>query len=233
MSQIVNESTSQTGETLQQQVYLCLKQRILNMDYKPGQQLFDTQIADELGFSRTPVRDAMRQLEHEGLLVSQARQGWRVYSLSIDDIHQIFDIKMAVEGMVVRRAAKCTDEKLRAALKETMQRMKATAQAGDFDAWMQADTQMHDIFFAMGPNERATRIVKSLNEQWFRLRIGFMTLHGRMQRSCQEHEPVVDSILAGNEDEAERCMRSHIEHVHGELVNLLVKMVLPFTEGSV
>ena len=62
MSQIVTESASQTGETLQQQVYLCLKQRILNMDYKPGQQLFDTQIADELGFSRTPVRDAMRQL---------------------------------------------------------------------------------------------------------------------------------------------------------------------------
>jgi DNA-binding GntR family transcriptional regulator len=220
-------------ELLPQFAYSYIKERILNRVFTPGQQLTDTHLAEELGISRTPVRDALRQLTYEGLLVNQARRGWQVYSLSLEDIHEIFDLKVVLEGMIAGHAARCQDEEKRALLKDTMEKMKRAANANDFDTWREADHELHQIIFSMTPNERAWRIVENLNEQWYRLRIGYIALEGRIQRSCLEHEPIVLSILAGKEEEAERCMRVHIENIQKELVHMLVNMVFPFTKGGV
>ena len=82
----------------------------MKLELKPGAYLTDSQIAAEVNISRTPVREAFYRLEHEGLLVNQARRGWRVYTLSLQDIEQIFESKEALEGMVSRQAAACRDE---------------------------------------------------------------------------------------------------------------------------
>jgi len=222
-----------TTEPLPQIAYLYIKERILNRIFKPGQQLNDTQIAEELGISRTPVRDALRQLAYEGFLVNQARQGWQVYSLSLEDIHEIFDLKAVLEGMTARQAARCQDEDKRTLLKKTMEKMKQAAEANDFNTWREADHELHRVIFSMAFNERAWRIVENLNDQWYRLRIGYIALEGRIQRSCTEHEPIVISILAGEEEEAERYIRLHIEKVHQDLVHMLVNIVFPFTKGGV
>ena len=80
-------------ETFQHQAYEYVKEQIINLRYKPSQVITDTLVAQELNISRTPVREAFYRLENEGLLINEARRGWRVYSLSIDDIHELFDIK--------------------------------------------------------------------------------------------------------------------------------------------
>jgi DNA-binding GntR family transcriptional regulator len=233
-----NESTTrrQPGEsatTYQQQAYDLVKARIMNLDLKPGQYVTDNQIADELNISRTPVRDALRLLEHEGFLINEARRGWKVYSLSLEDIHEIFDTKVALEGMIARRAVECQDEGLRSALREAMDRMHRAAEADDPDAWQEADSQLHHIIFAMGANERATRIIQNLNEQWHRVRIGFLAMQGRIERSNPEHEAIVESILVGDGQEAERLMRIYLNNVREELVRLLVNLVLPFVQEGV
>jgi DNA-binding GntR family transcriptional regulator len=219
--------------TYRQQAYKVVKARILNRDLKPGQYIADSEIAAELNISRTPVREALRDLEHEGFLVNQPRQGWRVYSLSLEDIHEIFDIKLALESMVARRAAQCTDRQKQAALREAMELMKQAAATHDYEAWRQADIDLHRTIFAMGPNGQAARIVDHLNDQWYRLRIGFLALQGRTEQSNHEHEPVVAAILAGDADEAEIQMRLHINNVRQELEHLLVNLVLPFTQAGV
>jgi len=224
---------AEASGTFQRQVYDSVKSRILNRDFKPGQYITDKQIAEELNISRTPVREALRILEHEGFLISQARQGWKVYTLSLEDIHGIFDIKLAVESMVAGKAAACTDEEKRANLKNALERMRQAVSATDYEAWRQADAELHHAIFAMYSNERALRIVENLNEQWYRLRIGFVALKGRMERSFHEHVPLVESILAGNGEEAERHMRAHINNVQEELVHLLVNVVLPFVQEGV
>ena len=111
----------------------------MKLELKPGAYLTDSQIATEVNISRTPVREAFRRLEHEGLLVNQARRGWRVYTLSLQDIEEIFDIKVALEGMIARQAARCQDEGLRAALDRALERMIAASQAEAAEAWHQAD----------------------------------------------------------------------------------------------
>jgi len=228
-SKLVRESAT----TYQQQAYDFVKAQIMNLDLKPGQYVTDSQVADELGISRTPVREALRRLEQEGLLINQARRGWKVYTLSLDDIHEIFDIKANLEGMLARRAAECQDQTLRRALGDAMERMKRAAAADDPDAWHEADFQLHRVISAMASNERASGIIQNLNDQWHRVRIGFVAMQGRIERSNSEHEAIVDRILAGDGKEAERLMRVHLNNVRQELVRLLVNLVLPFVEEGV
>ena len=114
-----------------------------------------------------------------------------------------------------------------------MERMKQAAAADDDEAWRQADVELHDTLFSMCPNERAARIIQNLNEQWWRVRIGFLAMQGRIERSNPEHEAIVESILAGDGKEAEHLMRVYLNNVREELVRLLVNLVLPFVQEGV
>jgi len=230
---IIGTQPAKSVETFQQMAYDFVKSRIMNLEFKPGQRVKDSQIADDLNISRTPVRDALRLLEHEGFLISEARQGWKVYSLSLEDIHEIFDIKMALESMITGQAAECDDEEKRATLRGIMKRMKQAAKANDDEAWIEADRELHDTIFSMSSNERASRIIRNLNEQWWRVRIGFLAMQGRIDRSNPEHEAIVESILAGDSEEAERLMRVHLNNLREELVRLLVNLVFPFAQEGV
>lgn len=224
---------ARAATTYQQQAYVFVKEAILTLGYKPGEYISDKQIAEELKISRTPVREAFRRLENEGFLVNEARRGWRVYTLSLQDIHEIFDLKVEIEGMLARKAAACTDEGLRTGLRGAMQEMKQAAAAGDTDAWFQADRKLHDILYQMAGNERGQTIVDTLNAQWHRVRIGFSAMEGRIQRSVPEHEAFVSGVLAGEGEEAEAEMRRHLNQVREELERLLVNMVLPFAQNGI
>ena len=222
-----------SNTTFQQQAYDYIRRQIISLGFKPGEYVTDTEIAGHLNISRTPVREAFYRLEKEGLLINEARRGWKIYTLSLEDIHEIFDIKEVIEGMVARKAASCQDERMRSELRETLENMQAAADAGEPEAWLKADFLLHDILFQMAGNERANRIIENLNDQWHRVRIGFVALQGRTKHSAAEHQLFVESILAGNGDEAEKRMRTHLNRVREELVHLLVTMVLPFVEEGV
>jgi DNA-binding GntR family transcriptional regulator len=86
------EAVNELTTTLQDQAYEFVKGRIMNLDLKPGEYITDSQVVKEMEVSRTPVRDALRRLEQEGLLIDQGRRGWKVYALSLQDIHDIFDL---------------------------------------------------------------------------------------------------------------------------------------------
>jgi DNA-binding GntR family transcriptional regulator len=219
--------------TYQQQAYDYIRGQIFALGYKPGEYITDSQVAARLSISRTPVREAFHRLEKEGLLINEARRGWKVYTLSLKDIHEIFDIKVNLEGMIARKAAESDNEELRHDLSTALKHMGEAAEGGDAEAWIQNDERLHKILFDMAENERAHRIIMNLNDQWFRVRIGFVALQGRMKLSVGEHQNIVQAILDGNEAEAELLMRQHLNRVREELVQLLINLVLPFVEEGV
>jgi DNA-binding GntR family transcriptional regulator len=219
--------------TYQQMAYDYVREKIITLGFKPGEYITDTGIASELKVSRTPVREAFYRLEKEGLLINDARRGWRVYTMTLKDIEEIFDLKEAIEGMIVRKAAACNDESLKNKLRECLGKMRDAAETGDTHAWFQADVNLHKVLFAMANNDRAVRIVTNLNDQWHRVRIGFTALMGRTRRSVAEHEEFVGAVLAGDGDQAERFVRQHLNQVREELVRLLVNVVFPFVEEGV
>jgi DNA-binding GntR family transcriptional regulator len=222
-----------SATTYQQQAYEYVKSQIMNRGLKAGEYVADARIAEELNISRTPVREAFHRLEKENLLLYEARRGWRVHTLSLKDIEEIFEIKIVVEGMTSRKAAECKNQELRAALQTAFQEMCNAAAANDINAWMQADIRFHDTIFAMADNERARRIVWNLNDQWNRVRIGFTAIRSRVDRSISEHKAIMDGILAGDGKEAERRTHVHFRQMREELIHLLVNMVLPFVDKGV
>lgn len=220
------------GPNYPQQAYEFLRDQIINLEFKPGQVITDTEIAARLAISRTPVREAFQRLEKEGLLVNEARRGWRVYTLELDDIYEIFELKIAIEGMLVRKAAHCADQALRADLANAVEQMRAAVESKNPDIWLEADIHLHNILYLMADNARAEGFVANLNDQWHRLRLGYVALQGRTKESIQEHAVLVDSILAGNADQAEKQLRDHLTRVRDDLVQLIQRVVIPFSQSK-
>lgn len=219
--------------TQHEAAYQYIKTRILNLQFKPGQVLMDSKIASELNLSRTPVREAFLRLKSEGLLEYEAYKGWRVYLLTLADLQEIFDLKESVEGMVSRLAAGCQDTGLRQASLDAFADLVKAAATDSPESWFEADHRLHQVICQMAQNQRAFKIVNGLNEQWHRLRVGFMFIHGRKDRSIGEYRAMLDCILAGQGSEAERLTQVHLRNVRDELIELLVKFVLPFVEEGV
>jgi DNA-binding GntR family transcriptional regulator len=215
--------------TYQQQAYDYVRGQIINLGFKPGEFITDTQIAEKLDISRTPVREAFQRLEKEGLLVNEARRGWQVYTLDLEDIYEIFELKIAIEGMLTRKAAECKDESLRRDLADALEEMKNAALAKEPDVWLQADIHLHNILFLMANNERAERMVENLNDQWHRLRLGYVALQGRTATSIKEHEQFVGSVLEDDPEKAEQQMREHLARVRDDLIQLVERVVMPFS----
>ncbi len=218
--------------TYQQQTYDYVRGQIINLGFKPGEFITDAQIAEKLSISRTPVREAFQRLEKEGLLVNEARKGWRVYMLDLEDIDEIFDLKIAIECMVVQKAAKCCDKTLREDLKEALEEMKKATKSKETDEWLQADIHLHNILFLMSNNERAENYVSNLNDQWHRLRLAYTALQGRTEKSIVEHTHIVTSVLDGDAEKASIYMCDHLIRVRDDLVKLVEKIIMPFSNNG-
>lgn len=219
--------------TLQEQAYQFIKSKIVNLGFKPGEYITDLQIAESLDISRTPVREAFRILEREGLLIYEAKRGWKVYSLTLDDIKEIFEIKINLESLLSKKAAQCNDAVLRKKLKETIDAMKRAAAKEDVNSWVDLDQDLHRVIFLMAGNLRAMNYIENLNDQWNRLRVGFSARTGRISKSIIEHEALVSAILDGNGEKAEKATIDHLVLVRDELTSLLINMVLPYAKDGV
>lgn len=215
--------------------YDTIKTNILTLKLKPGQFVSDLEIATELNLSRTPVRDALRRLEFEGLVNSQSRKGWQVSPLTLEDIREIFTLKCVLQSLLARQAAACRDETLRAALAEELQRMQQCNDAKDQPGWEKAHVAFHQTLLEMTgkPNGRTARMVDNLNDQWRRLRVGLYAIEGYRQREMKDHIEIGNAILAQDEDGAAALMEKHLERVKDEILHLLSNLVFPFAPNGI
>ena len=214
-------------QSRQDLAYNTIKQRIMDLTYRPGQPLVEVDLADELGLSRTPIREALQRLENEGMVVNTGGRGRAVYSLSVEHTRELFDIKNTIEALVSRRAAERGDAAQLAAMRAAFEDMKAAAAQGDSDAWFQADKRFHEHLFEAAAMPRAKLLVQSLNEQWHRLRVGYTALGMRMNESLGEHQAILEAIAARDPEGAARATSEHLERVGAAVVGLLEAVVMP------
>lgn len=216
----------------QQQAYEYVRNKILLMEFMPGETITDSRVASDLNISRTPVREAFQRLENEGLLISELRRGWRIYSMSLKDIDNIFDIKCEVEGLIARKAALNQNEEHHLVLSDIVKRMEMASNDDDLEAWLELDASLHHYLYVMAQNERAERIIRNLNDQWHRLRRGFIRMQGRLDIATHEHERVISAIIAHDADRAEQAMQDHLNDVRHGLIKVLVTMILPYARDG-
>ncbi len=221
-----------TNDTYRQQVYDYVWKKIISMEYRPGDFITDSQVANELKISRTPAREAFQRLEMEGFLIPEARRGWRIYALTIKDIEDIFDLKCEIEGLVAKKAALDRSEEHHQMLRNYLLQMRQASLNDDVTAWMEMDSLIHHLLYMMAQNERAERIIKHLNDQWHRMRRGFINLRGRLDEATDEHEQIVMAVINGDSQGAELAMQNHLNSVRQGLMRVLVTMILPYARDG-
>jgi len=217
------------SRTAWEQAYETIQGLILGMEIKPGEAVTETALSQRLGLSRTPVREAFKRLEQEGLIVTTNRRK-RVYILTIREMEELFDLKICLEGAVTRWAAERADPNGRRRLRDTLAQMKRVAAARPADslkeqawleAWLDSDQRFHDALFEMAGNKRARQVIRNCNMQWHRLKLGMLTLEGRVERSVTEHEQVATAILSGKPAVAQKAMETHLQNLKRELVKVM------------
>lgn len=212
-----SDSDSQSG-SLRSRVFNQLQNDILNGLYEPGDSLIETKLSDELGVSRTPVREALRQLELEGLVQSIPNKGVIVKGISAQDIHDIYTIRMLIEGLAARWAAeKITPEELEE-LKEAVDLEEFYTVKNDNSHLLQFDTRFHDIIFRASKSKPLMHTLSTFHHYVQKARSISMSSPGRAMEVLEEHKAILQAIIDKDAYKAERLTTEHVRNASSNLL---------------
>jgi DNA-binding GntR family transcriptional regulator len=196
-----------------------VREAIVNGTLKPGERLMEIQLAEELGVSRTPIREAIRKLELEGFLIMVPRRGTYVADISLKDINEVFEIRTALEVLAAGLAAeRITGEELEQ-LERLLVQIGEYIDAGDTDRIVEADGLFHDILYKASRNDRLVGIINNLREQLTRFRSISMSYPGRIKNTLEEHRRLVEAIAQSEPEQAQQAARDHMENAEQTLLN--------------
>ena len=209
--------------------YRLIVDDILNGSLKPGSVVTETYLAGKYDISRTPVREALNILECEGLIITTKRIR-RIYSLTPEDITEIFELKELVEGNVAWKAAqRITDVQSREleSIVAEMKKLGKVTPAGEDEAavylekWLAADRRFHSLLFTAAGNNRAQQLISKLNIQWHRLKVGIAAMEKRIGYAIPEHEAIAKAVIGKNPEKARKEIVSHLENLRKFIIKLM------------
>lgn len=204
-------------------VFNTLRNAILKGELKPGERLMEIQLAMKLGVSRTPVREALRKLELEGLVIMIPRRGAIVADITIQDLHDVLEVREALEELAVQKAcANITQEQLEA-LQQAETDFKRYAENGDLMGCAESDMQFHEIIYEATNNRRLQQILMNLREQMYRYRMEYLKDKKMYRLLMEEHEQILKAIRKGDKQQAGETMRTHIINQQAAIEKNLVK----------
>jgi len=195
---------------LREQVKELLLERIMRGEYEPGDRLVETRIAQELGTSQAPVREALRDLELLRLVESEPFRGARVRAISPEEISEIYPVRAALEEVAAREAARRLDPAADALLAAEVEAMRAAAVEGDLHGQVEHDVRFHRLIVEASGN-------RTLLEVWTSLGIEARTIMTLLKTGldpaelAEMHQPILDALRSGDPDLAGRTVRAHVE----------------------
>ena len=178
---------------------------------QPGERLMEIQLAEELGVSRTPVREAIRKLEMEGYVIMMPRRGTYVADLSIRDVNEVFEIRTSLESLASGLAAERITEDELEKLQRLLVEIGAHIKNGDMESIVRTDTEFHDLLYQASRNKRLVGIISHRREQLTRFRTTSMSYPGRLKATLEEHRNIVEAIAQGDEKAARKAAEHHME----------------------
>ncbi len=200
-----------------------IKDAILNGTLQPGDKLVETSLTESMGVSRTPLREAFRELAAEGYITVVPYKGAHVSRLSEDEVLDIYAITSVLEGLAARLAApNLRKGRASEALRRFFQQLKRHHERGEVDAYWAANRDFHRRITGACGNSRLQALIGNLRQQIMKTRV--VTLHApdRLDGSMAEHEEILRAILEGDGRGAERLVISHLE-TQGKFVLDLIK----------
>jgi DNA-binding GntR family transcriptional regulator len=195
--------------SLRERIVARLRQAIVAGDFAPNTHLREPELAARLRVSRTPLREAIRQLEAEGLVSTVPRVGSFVSAVTPKDAEDLYAIRVVIEGLAARQAAENPDPSKRHTLEAILKALEE--RTDDFRRYHEISGQFHDVIVALSGNRRLQTIYHGLAHHVSRMRVLSNAVRGRPAVSLQGHRRIAAAIIAGRGRDAERLMRTHIE----------------------
>lgn len=188
-----------------------IRSAIAGGHFKPGQRLVERELCEQIGVGRTSVREALRQLEAEGLVVTIPHRGPEVSSISHDEARQLYDLRALLEGFAGRRFAEQGSPAAIARLKQAVAVFRKAAKSPDRIALVAAKTEFYAALMDGAGNMFVKQSLTHLHNRITLLRVTSMTQKGRLADSVAEIEKICEAIAARNGAKAETACRTHIE----------------------
>jgi len=198
--------------TLRERILETIRDAIISGALKPGEKVAEPELAERFGISRTPIREAFRQLESEGYLTVIPRKGAVVVSFSQRDVEEFYAIKSILEGYAARKACENLTDKEIVKLESINGKLRSLATEGDIRHFFKVHNDFHDLFIRAADNEKLYELISSLVGKFQRLRVASLSLPGRMQVSVEEHEKIIGAFRNRDADKAEKLVRKNAEY---------------------
>ena len=198
-------------QTLRERIVDFVKDSIINGRLKPGERVPEHEIAENLGISRTPIREAFRQLESEGFITVTPRKGAIVSPITAKDVKDFYSIKSLLEGYAAREACKTFSDREIKKLKTLNQQMMRCSETNDIKTFFRLDNQFHETFLTSCGNDKLCQLAHQLVEQFERFRIAALNVPGRMKTSVRQHDEIIEAFTNRNGVMVEKLVRENAE----------------------
>ena len=193
-------------------VFNTLRQAILRGELKPGERLMEIQLANKLGVSRAPIREAIRKLELEGLVLMIPRKGAEVAEITEKSLRDVLEVRRALEELSVQLACeKITKEEIRE-LERVAKEFQQVVKSSDITEIAEVDVRFHDIIYTATDNQKLIQLLNNLREQMYRYRVEYLKRDGVFPQLIAEHEAIIRHIENNEKEKATEVMCRHIDN---------------------
>ncbi len=202
-------------------VFHTLREAILKGELKPGERLMELQLASRLGVSRTPIREAIRMLELEGLAITVPRKGAEVAKMTEKDMEDVLQIRKALDELAVGLACDNIQEKDLENLHVALLNFEESTREGNVKKIAQADVEFHDVIYQLANNPKLVNMLNNLREQMYRYRVEYLKNDSIYPTLIEEHEKIFDGLKKRNRDEVIRVMSYHVVNQEMMVKNII------------
>ena len=211
---------------LREVVFLTLRKAMLKGELQPGERLMEIALANRLGVSRTPVREAIRMLEHEGLVVMKPRRGAQVAKITEQELNDVLEVRKSLEMLAANKACeRMTEEDMKAMRDAGAEFRKLALNPNcDLTALTEADVAFHDTIYRGTRNRRLNQILANLREQMYRFRLEYLKDASIRESLVSEHEEIMKAVAGRDGELAADLIGEHIDNqqkvIHASIASM-------------
>lgn len=202
-------------------VFNTLREAILKGELKPGERLMELQLAAKLGVSRTPIREAIRMLELEGLAVTVPRKGAEVAKMTEKDMEDVLQIRKALDELAVQLACDKMTEQQLWTLKAAARSFEESTRSRDVKKVAQADVAFHDAIYKATDNPKLMNLLNNLREQMYRYRVEYLKDESAYPALILEHQEIYDGLKRRDKEFVVKAMARHVVNQEMEMKNII------------
>lgn len=210
------------SDSLSEQAYRALKSMIVSLELPPGKSFSESELAEKLGISRSPVRKALARLQEDGFIENSGRVGLRTVDVDARYVRNIYEIRAILEGLCARQSAKLIPDEVIDRLEAEKNSVEQALRAGDSREWDLIEPKFHEVIVDLCENDMLKALLQRMHDHWDRIR----NAHGHTIKDAklldfEENQVIIDAMRGRDPDRLQQALETHITNVAARMLSKL------------